>query len=170
MTDSELGKAQAYLDEVLIPFLSGEVSAGEVLGLDPGDLERIMRLGISAYATNLNDRAATVFDVVTRLEPRFYLGHLYLGLVKEKQGDLETAARSYERAGVALEAQGVRSKEQEDALIDVTLLISRVLLRLGRVEEASEYLLNLSAQRDRLDPTIRTQLDAFLGHAGQKKS
>ena len=139
-------------------YLSGQLSAAELLSLDSLDLARLAKLGISCLDAKLIDQARGIFRLMARLRPDNYLVHLYLGIVADAEDDLLTAKEAYERAGTLLEA-GELSAERKGTLLEIVLLLACVLIRLGRNEEAIAYLNALQASGE---PEVQLEAQELL--------
>lgn len=139
-------------------YLSGQLSAAELLSLDSLDLARLAKLGISCLDAKLIDQARSIFRLMAMLRPDHYLVHLYLGIVADAEDDLLTAKEAYERAGTLLEA-GELASERKGTLLEIVLLLACVLIRLGRNEEASAYLNALEASGE---PEVQLEAQELL--------
>ncbi len=151
-------------------YLSGELSAGDLLGFDSLDMARLAKLGISCLEAKLIDQARATFRLMARLRPDCFLVHLHLGLVAETEDDLLTAKEAYERAGTLLEAEGELSLERRRMLFEIVLLLACVLIRLGRADDAVVYLTDLERAGDGSEVQLEAQQLLMMIDAGRSHS
>lgn len=138
-------------------YLSGEISAGDLLAIDSLDMARLAKLGVSCLEARLVDQARATFRLMARLRPDCFLVHAHLGMVAEADDDLLSAKEAYERAGTLLEAEGELPPEKRRMLFEIVLLLACVLIRLGHTEQAIEYLTELEAATEAADVQLEAQ-------------
>lgn len=158
--------AQTAIDEIVVPFLAGELPAGELLSINGTNLEQIVRVAIAAFGAGDNDRAMVIFEAVRALAPNFVVAHHYIGMIEERRGDPAAAVDAYLAAGALLEGNSVRSPSQEELLTDVLLQTGRACIAAGRTHEAIECLTELRGRSGPTVAAVRPIIDAVLATIG----
>ena len=156
---------QALIDETLVPFLRGDTTAAELLGLDTADISSLVKVGVAAFGANDMARARRVFQAVAAAAPMLSLAHQYLGLIAERERDFDRAVEHLANAGALLERLPIREPAQEAALTDVMLQTARALFAAGRDDVARDCLTELRG-RPALDATAARLVDALLQGKG----
>src|SRR5262245_4821920 len=151
MTDSTIPPAidPQILDEAIFSLLDGRSVPAEAIGLDAGDLEKLTTLGVAGYAHGRYDKAARIFELLSYLQPDYWVAHHYLGLIAEKENRLDDAMTHLRRAGAIIEALPLRPQSMNEALDDITLVFATVLFRAGREDEAAVCLEELLLRHER---------------------
>lgn len=157
--------ARESIEETLVPFLRGDVTAAELLGLDAGNISSLVKVGVAAFGSNDMARAGRVFQAVAAAAPMLSLAHQYLGLIAERERDFDRAVQHLANAGALLERLPVRDATQEAALTDVMLQTARALFAASRDDEARDCLVELRG-RAGLDVKVTQLVDALLQGKG----
>jgi tetratricopeptide (TPR) repeat protein len=74
--------------------LRGEASLNEYIGLEPSELTAAATLAANLYEQGRIAEARAMFEGLTALDRRFYLGYAGLGVIELIEGHLELALRN----------------------------------------------------------------------------
>ena len=78
--------------------LRGEASLNEYIGLEPSELTAAATLAANLYEQGRVTEGRAIFEGLTALDRRFYLGYAGLGVIELIEGHLESALGNLTRA------------------------------------------------------------------------
>jgi predicted Zn-dependent protease with MMP-like domain/Flp pilus assembly protein TadD len=115
-----------------------EISARKALREEPDLPEALTLLGAVAHAGGDDERALEQYRKAIQVDPEHVPSLLYAAEILLESEDL----RDHQEA-LKLAADAVDAAEEEDEVLDSTLLYAEVLVALGRADEAAESLKDL---------------------------
>lgn len=154
--------ATATARQILVSLLKGDLSLGSWLGIDTGDLQRLVELGNGKLAMGRPEEARRIFEGLTALEPGVASFHTALGMAWDAEGANDAALEAFTTAIHML-------AEKEDlGLCAAYLGRGSVRIRLGDTAGALTDL-ELARQHDRgVDPTLSQNLQVMVERCAEQ--